>query len=90
MVVMHRTRGWRRLRAVQQQKNQTVLYQSVYGREFSGAAARWKKQHALGCHRANCGFCRNPRFNRNSQGSDRLTLSEHRILISYREWLSEL
>lgn len=85
-MALHRTRAWRRTRAAQQQHKQAMIYRSVTGSTTPTTHPYWDKQHALSCGRANCGFCRNPRFNRNSNGTARLTLAERRTNISYAEW----
>lgn len=80
-----RTRGWRRARAAQQQRRQAGIYLAITGQALP-AHPFWDKQHALSCGRANCGFCRNPRFNRTSNGTARLTLAERKIAFSQAEW----
>lgn len=87
---LYRTRAWRRFRSRLQQKKQTAIFMAVTRISILPTSHDWTKQHALSCGRSNCGFCRNPRFNRNSNGSARLTISEHQANISMSEYMHDL
>lgn len=86
-MAISRNRGWRRARSAQQQRNQAAIYKAITGRLPDNIRRPWDKQHALSCGRSNCGFCRNPRFNRNSNGSARLTMAERKVDIAQTEWI---
>ena len=49
----------------------------------------WRKQKALSCN-ANCGHCRNPRFNRTVSGEQKLTMAERRTNDKLRQELAAI
>lgn len=71
-----RTRSFRRAADKRAQNRQRNIAKSLSMLEpGADAKPRWRKVHALSC-KSNCGFCRNPRFNRTSSGKERLTVAE--------------
>lgn len=86
----HRHRGFRRAANARAQNRQRHIARGFYLiAPGADAKPQWRKEKALTC-KENCGHCRNPRFNRNSNGQTRLTLAELRNRDHFNYTLAEL
>lgn len=86
-----RDRAWRRKMSRKHINIQWHIYRVNKGSAsiHDAPLPRWRKLSALGCGNANCGLCRNPRFNRNFAGELCLTLQERRAIVNFKEWVFE-
>lgn len=85
-----RDRAWRKAndhRAQQRQRRIAVGFQLISPAQEP--LPGWRKEKALKC-KANCGHCRNPRFNHTVSGDAKLTRAERRIAEDFNYTMSTL